>query len=299
MAGASGKGRHAKGAQHGGTSKKKGMKTSTKVVVIVLAVIMAVSMMIPSLASIFARNDSASTQEEAAQDAGSAAQAPTTSDSGSSAVDTTALTEGVPENLQSVANTYATEVATLQKQLETDPNNLAALINLAHNYTSWGTSAASQATTDEEASYVNGLFGKAIGYYDQYLKLNDSNTAKTERAMCLYFQGDTSGAKAALEEVTTAAPDYGPAWYRLGMLAEIDGDKDAAIADYQKAVEGDANDEYGVKTAASQRLLQLSASSAQSSDATNISSSDSGNATDSGSSKSLSDELSSDSGLGF
>lgn len=286
--------------------KRKPMKTSTKVVIIIFAVLMAVSMTVPSFASFFAGKNAGSDQEAQEEQA----TVTTTADSGSSAPDTTALTQDVPESLQTLASTYAPEVADLQQQLQEDPNNMAALINLAHQYSSWGYQAASQVVsassgtdagssaaepTEEESDYVNGLLDQSLDYYDQYLKLNDSNTAKTERAMVLYVKGDKDGATSALEQVTTDAPDFGPAWYRLGVLAEGDGDTEKAKEDYQKAADGDPNDEYGVKTAATQRLLQLTAPSSDiSNPADAISSADSGS-----SAKSLASDLASDSGLGF
>ena len=267
------------------------MKTSTKVIIIAFAIIMALSMMLPSFASIFSSQSEDTSSEEASTES-SSTDTSSTDDSSSSDDTTTADLEGVPENLQSTASKYYSTVASLESKLEGDPNNLATLLNLAQDYMSWGYTSLSSSSTDEETSYSTGLLEKAIEYYDRYLALNDSSAAKVDRALCEYYAGDSDAALADLIQITTDDPDYGPAWANLGMLYESSGDTDKATEAYQKAEETDPDDEYGAKSFASQRLIQIKASSSSSTDSSSTSVSTS---TEQG----LSDALSSESGVGF
>lgn len=277
------------------------MKTSTKVVIIVLAVIMAFAMMLPSFASVIASDRQDQEQAEQQNAANQNDSADSSSDNGSSDDNSSsdnanaAATDGVPEKLQSLATQYAPKVSTLESKLESEPNNLAALLNVAQDYMSWGYQAVSQSSSDEETSYANGLLDKAIGYYDRYLALNDSNSAKVDRALCQYYEGDTTDALAALEQITTDSPDFAPAWANLGMLYERSGDTDKAKDAYQKASDADPNNEYGAKSFADQRLVQITTSqNSNSSNATSVVS-NSGNSTEQG----LTDALADKSGTAF
>lgn len=263
---ASGKGPSSTGGSGGGRK----MKTSTKVVIVIFAVIMALAMMLPSFASVVASNNQqAQQQEEQNQNSSDSSNA---SNDSNSSEDDAAATEGVPEDLQSLAKQYYSRTSELQSRLDSDPNNLAALLNLAQNYMNWGYSAAAQSDTDEETTYANGLLDQAIGYYDRYLALNDSNSAKVDRALCQYYKGDTDAALSALEQITTDSPDFAPAWANLGMLYERSGDTDKAKDAYQKAADADPDDEYGAKSFANRRLVQITASenSSSSDDATSV-----------------------------
>ncbi len=283
-----------------GEVKPSQMKTSTKVIVIVFAVIMAASMMLPSFVSIFANQaqgteDSsadadASTSDSGSTDASSSADA----DAGAGESSDASL-DGVPENLRSTAGKYAPTVSSLEAKLSSDPNNLAALLNLAQDYMSWGYTSLKSSTTDEETSYSTGLLQKAVGYYDRYLALNDSSAAKVDRALCEFYAGSADAAQADLEKVTAEDAGYGPAWANLGMLYEYAGDTDKASEAYQKAVDADPDDEYGAKTFANQRLIQIKASSTASSGSTGSDSASVPSTSEQG----LSDALSSKSGIGF
>ena len=152
---------------------------------------------------------------------------------------------------------YSDLVADLEAQLEEDPDDAATLLALGRYYASWGMYVSALASTDDETTHASELFDQAIAYYDAYIELEDSNAARVDRAMCLYYQGDTSAAISALEEITEASPDYALAWANLGMLYEEEGSTDAAIAAYELAVENDPDDEYGAKSYAEERLAEL------------------------------------------
>ena len=84
-----------------------------------------------------------------------------------------------------------------------------------------------------------------------------------DRALCQLYEGDTSGATSALEQLTADSPDYGPAWANLGLAYEVSGDTAKAKEAYQKAEEADPDDTYGSYSFAQQRLAQINESAAQ------------------------------------
>ena len=230
--------------------KRERNKKLTGIAVGIFAVIMALSMMLPSLTYIFG-NNAAEPQEEVTQAADAEEASP----------DDAATDEDVPTGIAAVDANYATVVDPLEAKLKDNPQDLATLLNLGNDYMSWASTAGAYATDDEGVAHVNDLFGKAIGYFDQYLQLNDSPAVKVNRALCVYYSGSTDQAIADLEALTTEESGYGPAWANLGMLYENEGSTDEARAAYQKAVEADPDDEYGAKSYANRRLASMSASS--------------------------------------
>lgn len=224
----------------------------TAIVVGVFAVLMALSMMLPSLAAIFSPASSSKTadasQSQASSDSSSQDQS-----SGDSATDSAAT------GIDAVNDRYQKDVDELKARLDSDPKGLATLLNLGNDYMSWAYASSSYATSDDQKAQVAELWKSAISYYDQYLEQKDSNAVRVNRALCQLYSGDTDAARAALEELTAAQPDYGPAWANLGMVYEAAGESDSAREAYQKAEEKDANDEYGAKSYAQRRLSAMDA----------------------------------------
>ena len=110
----------------------RNMSTGAKVAVGVFAVIMALSMMLPSLAPIFAgNNDAADDQAEASENETTAQEENATSQGDDEEED---LTKGVPDNdtLKSLAETNAEKIAPFKKRIKSNPKDLAALLNLGN-----------------------------------------------------------------------------------------------------------------------------------------------------------------------
>ena len=277
----SAKAKRAKGAaeaQAKSAKPKDGMSLGAKVALTVFAVLMALSMMLPSIAAIVGTSSS--------QDSSSQSQS---ADSGSSADSSDGTTDAVAQ----ADEKYQPLVDALETKLSSDSQNLATLLNLGKDYMAWGVTVRYSGSTDASTSHANELLEKAISYYDQYLALKDSSAVRVDRALCQYYEEETSEATAALEQLTQDMPDYGPAWANLGMLYESAGNSDQAREAYQKAQEADADDEYGAKTYATQRISAMDSAASSSAGTT-----DSTSATTSGSSttgstgvKGLSDTL--------
>jgi len=104
------------------------------------------------------------------------------------------------------------KVDPLLKQLKSEPRNEDLLIQIASYYKS-----AHQ-------------FKDAAAYLSRAAELDASNTAiRTERASCLYFDGDIEGALSALEESLHQSPHDANALFNLGLM-RWKGKKDAAGA---------------------------------------------------------------------
>lgn len=273
----------------GDKSKKAGSRGTDrltrgqKVVVVVFIVIFALSTLAGALAAIAPGANSDATDE----------------------------TQEETTTVASVDEQYEGFVSGLEAKLAENAEDKATLLSLGKYYAAWASGVRDAATTDDETSHANELFDKAVGYYDQYLELEDSNAVRVSRALCLYEKGDVDGARAALEELTAAVGDYGPAWMNLGKIYEELGDTEAALAAYEKAVEADADDEYGAKSYAEQRISALESSDdeadATTDDATTDdaaagaadATSDDAASTDDSGSGDLSDDLSDATGTGF
>ena len=232
--------------------KQKARKQKiTAIAVGAFAVIMALSMTLPSLTYIFGNNDQQSAEEQVQE------QETTAEESEDTAAEEQDSTK---TGMDSVDANYAAVVNPLEAKLNDNPKDLATLLSLGNNYMNWGSAASSYATDETSEQHVLDLFNKAIGYFDRYLELNDSAVVKANRAMCQLNTGDADGALAALQQITVDNPDYGPAWANIGMIYEYQQNTEKAKEAYQKAIEVDANDEYGAASYANRRLAAMAAS---------------------------------------
>ena len=232
-----------------------GKKRTKEIAVAVFAVIIGVSMMLPSLAYIFTghgpsgqgsnssqSSDSTNSSESAGDDGGS-------TDSGN----TDSSNEGAKNDIASIDDRYQKTISSLEDKLASatdDTSKLPTLLGLGDDYLQWALAASRQASDDAGKAHVSELYGKAIDYYRQYLAINDSGAVKVKISQCQLYSGDTDAAVQTLEALTQASPDYGPAWVYLGVTYAQKGDNTKAINALKRAEAADPNDEYGAKTLA-------------------------------------------------
>ena len=233
-------------------AKKARRSKITAIAVGAFAIIMALSMMLPSFTYIFGNRQE--TEQEAAQET---AEEKAKTEDAQAEED---ASEQTATGMDAVDANYKAVVDPLKAKLKENPEDLATILNLGNDYMSWAGEASAYATDDESAEHVNKLFERAIKYFDQYLELNDSSVVKTSRAMCYYSIGQTDVALSELEALTESAPDYGPAWANIGIIRESQGDQDAAKEAYNKTIEADPDNEYGAKSYANRRLAAMAAS---------------------------------------
>ena len=282
--------------------KKDGLGTGAKAVIVLFAVLMALSLMLPSLAAVFSSlagdssSDSGQASSEQSSDS-SSSDSSSDSDSGSSSDQSSSDSSSTNSNVAQADEKYGALVDELKGRYDSDPQNLATLLNLGKDYMTWGVYARYYGSTDADTSHANELLSNAVKYYDEYLALHDSNAVRVDRALCAFYSEDQDSALQQLEDLTSQAPDYGPAWANLGMLYEAKGDSDSARSAYAKAQETDPDDEYGAKSYATQRLNSLDSASSQSSDGSGDSANSTG--TTSTGAQGLSQTLGSLSGTGL
>ena len=194
------------------------------IAVLVLAVILLVVVLSGALTPKAASVSQAGSSAATATTSGSAA-ANTTTNTGTSAAATGAANSSSDSSINSMDDVnamYGTAAKQLQAQHEADPDNPSTLLNLANGYFDWGVAALNYA--DSSDSHVQDIFSKAIASYDEYLKGSPSSKSATvDRAICVFYSGDTSAAISALETFTAKDASFGPAWANLGMFYESAG----------------------------------------------------------------------------
>lgn len=220
--------------------------------VVLASLIMALSILLPSLSAVI---EGLTSSDDASTTAAST-EAATTED----AATTEASTEdAMQEYIDTVDERYSATVDTLKAKVEADATDKASIINLANTYYTWGTSVTNYATSDAQQEHVQELLQNAITYYDQYLALEDSNAVHVNRALCQYYLGDINSSIHALEDFCETVADYAPAWANLGMMYTSAGENDLALSAYNKALTVDPNDEYGLKSSIESQIETLSA----------------------------------------
>ena len=290
----SARGKRAVGSsKSGATPTTNGLSTPAKVVIIIFAVLMVVSLMMPTLSTAFSANQQA--EQSGSQDS----EADSSSDSSTDSSDSSSTDASAATGAAAVDAKYQDTGSELESKLSSDNTNLATLLNLGRNYMRWGASVLSTSSSDDDTTHGNELLEKAIDYYQQYLDLKDSDAVRVDIALCKLYEGERSEAQSDLETLTQNSPTYAPAWANLGMVQEYSGDKDAAKASYQAAIDNDPNDEYGAKSYATQRLSALESSSSTTSTTTSTSTSTTSSSTGETGAKGLTDTLNNLSGTGL
>ena len=256
------------------------MSLGMKIVVGVFAVIMALSMTLPSLTQIFAGSaaSAASSSSEQEPEQSSDNQSSSTKEDENKSADDAKAQEGkddptanVPNNetLKNLADQNKDAVEKFNKRLEEDPKNLAALLNLGQTYMNWGSSATYSSTTDEEKAYSKALITKAEGFYDRYLELHESDAARVQRIMCDSYAGDNDKALKELEELSAQKPDSPVVLVYLGMMYAQQGQNEKAVETYKKVAEVEPDNEYGFAEYAEQGIASVNSSQSSFQDLTN------------------------------
>lgn len=230
------------------TSVPVARRSAVLVGVIFVSVIMVGSCLLPSLSAIISGIQNAQTA--------SSTEAATSEDASTEEADTEEA-ETTNSYMESLDETYQPKVEALEAKLEENAEDKATLINLANTYLKWADTGRNYASSDTDTEHVNELLTKAEGYYDSYLKLDNASAARVSRALCQYYLGDTDAAIKALKAVAADDESYAPAWTNLGMIYEDTGDTDAAKEAYNKAIEVDPNDTYGLQSYASSQLSSI------------------------------------------
>jgi cytochrome c-type biogenesis protein CcmH/NrfG len=124
---------------------------------------------------------------------------------------------GQMPNLEQMKQMADNKAAPMLEQLKNDPNNSDLLVKVGDLY---------QATHQ---------FKEATGYYDKALHVDPKNVQiRTQKASCLYYQGDVDGAIGELLQALHYDPKDANSLFNLGMI-RLQGKKDSkgALAAWQ------------------------------------------------------------------
>ena len=227
---------------------KDGKKKWFEAGVVVFGVLMALGMMLPSLAPIFSHQAQQQSQKDAQDKAKSAQEHDGNTDKSTSGESQDTSTD--------VKDEFSVLIDKYEARLKKDDHDLAALLNLGNAYYSRGQLAFNKAKTTQDKQAAASSFAKAQSYFDSYLTLKDSKAIRVSKAMCAFYQGD---AASALQQIQTVLDqgDYAPAWANLGIIYELQGNKSEAKSSFQKAKDADPHNDYGIATLASTHLMRL------------------------------------------
>lgn len=216
--------------------------------VVVFGVLMALGMMLPSLAPIFSHQAQQQSQKDAQDKAKSAQEHDGNTDKSTSGESQDTSTD--------VKDEFSVLIDKYEARLKKDDHDLAALLNLGNAYYSRGQLAFNKAKTTQDKQAAASSFAKAQSYFDSYLTLKDSKAVRVSKAMCTFYQGDAASALKQIQTVLDQG-DYAPAWANLGIIYELQGNKSEAKSSFQKAKDADPHNDYGIATLASTHLMRL------------------------------------------
>jgi len=213
--------------QDAAKTKEDRKKTMRNIAISAFAVILVLSMMIPSFAAIVSGARAANSNSEP-----------------------------VTITAEQIDESYAETVAELEASLENDPQNAETLASLGSQYMAWGYMLAAYVTDGSGATASPEKLQTALDYYDQSLAVEDNVEVRIDRANCLQLTGDLDGAIAEMRAIVAADPSRADAWAYLGSMLES-SDTAAAIEAYNNAVAADPDGAYDMTEFATSRLATL------------------------------------------
>lgn len=218
-----------------------------RAIVLIVALIVVAALAVAVVSGVF--SPAAQSGDQSGQEQATSADGSETSTDGSA--------------MESIDAQYGTAAQQLASQYEADPTNPSALLNLANGYFDWGVAAMNHAASDEDSAHARELLARAVEYYDTYLADNPgAKSATVDRAICVFYAGDTDQAIEALEALISDDPSFAPAWANLGMFYESQGSTEKAADAYRRAIEASAEDDaYNVGSYAQERLDALEGAS--------------------------------------
>lgn len=218
-----------------------------RAIVLIVALIVVAALAVAVVSGVF--SPAAQSGDQSGQEQAASADGSETSTDGSA--------------MESIDAQYGTAAQQLASQYEADPTNPSTLLNLANGYFDWGVAAMNHAASDEDSAHARELLARAVEYYDTYLADNPgAKSATVDRAICVFYAGDTDQAIEALEALISDDPSFAPAWANLGMFYESQGSTEKAADAYRRAIEASAEDDaYNVGSYAQERLDALEGAS--------------------------------------
>ena len=233
-----------------------------KVVIVVFAVILVVSMCLPFFSSCSFNSGNASQQAEESDQQ----------------TDSTANTTTVA----AVKQKYSGIITSQEQKLADNPANTTAMASLGNNYMDMANAMRAASDYSGNEDQVEEAFATAADYYGQYLAKETSQAVSVDHAVCLFYGGKADEGLAELTAyVEGDGADYAMAWFNLGVMHYTGETPDyaAAVEAFNKAAELDSDGSAGVSmTAQIYAQLAQNALDGQSSDSDDAADADSSSA---------------------
>lgn len=213
----------------------KRKRTGKEIAVIIMAIIVVISILLPSFASFVSGN-----------------------------------TAETPTSFSSTQEIFKPKVDELQAKFNEDPSNAEVALDLANEEYLYGTNAINFASTDDEKSQADAIMQKAVDDFTTYLNLAgalttfDEKNAVVTRALCNLYLDNDSLAIQQLKDLLKET-NFAPAWQGLGMIYESLGNNNQAIEAYQNAIVAPQEANQNVTSYCESRLKVLKAKNANSS----------------------------------
>jgi tetratricopeptide (TPR) repeat protein len=144
---------------------------------------------------------------------------------------------------------YKLGVDGLAAAAASDPTSYTAHVNLGNAYFDWAqtlstpTQGASTVSTTAMAAAAP-LWLSSKDAYAKAVKIKAGDPGvETDFAIVTYYSGDTTGAIALGESVTTRQPDFSQAWLNLGVFYAGAGEISKAVAAFERYVKLDPKGE--------------------------------------------------------
>ena len=122
------------------------------------------------------------------------------------------------------------EIKALESNVNNNPNDLTALLKLAHLLND------------------SGFYQKAIDNYNKYLEKESNNVdVIIDMGVCYYQLGNYDAAIKTMEKGITLNPKHQIAHFNMGIVSSAKGDHDNALKFWKKAIDINPTSNIGIK----------------------------------------------------
>lgn len=148
----------------------------------------------------------------------------------------TANQPGQLSTRESIDQQFQPTVASLTAQLQSEPESYPVLVSLGNTYFDWAIQLQQASQTDSATIGADQpLWVAAKDAYERALAVKQGEAPVTvDYAITLFYTGETNAAIKTAEQVTKDTPDFGPAYFNLGVFYNALGETDKAVAAYEK-----------------------------------------------------------------
>lgn len=164
----------------------------------------------------------------------------------SSGTDTTNQ-PGQLSTLETIGQQFQPTVSGLTSQLQSDPESYTVLVSLGNTYFDWAVQVQQASQTDSAAIGADQpLWVAAKDAYRRALAVQAGEPpVAVDYAITLFYTGETNEAVKQAEQVTKDTPDFGPAYFNLGVFYNALSESAKAVAAYEQYLKLDPDGARG------------------------------------------------------